>query len=147
MILTKNHGFFRILFDLNCVHWCSLIQTVIETLKLNSIISNAVLRWGGLFDWIGTSLKKVAAFVLCLNTVSMVFNKPAWMVSSSNTWCKKITDDFLKDMIKLFFFSLTENLHHELPKPFPSAALLQLDFVAVKNVVIKVHVVPGNFVL
>ena len=47
-------------------------------------------------------------------------------------------------MIKLFFFSLTENLHHELPKPFPSAALLQLDLVAVKNVVIKVHVVPGD---
>ena len=37
--------FFRILFDLNSVHWCSLIQTVFETLKLNSIISNAALEW------------------------------------------------------------------------------------------------------
>ena len=51
-------------------------------------------------------------------------------------------DNYFRKMIKLFFF--TENLHHELPKPFPSAALLQLDLVAVKNVVIKVHIVPGD---
>ena len=45
--------FFRILFDLNSVHWCSLIQTVFETLKLNSIISNAALGWFILLNWIG----------------------------------------------------------------------------------------------
>ena len=43
--------FFRILFDLNSVHWCSLIQTVFETLKLNSIISNAALEWFIWLDW------------------------------------------------------------------------------------------------
>ena len=34
------------------------------------------------------------------------------------------------------------DLHHELAKPFPSTTFLQLDLVAVEDIVIKVHVIP-----
>ena len=35
-----------------------------------------------------------------------------------------------------------KNLHHELAQPFPSTTFLQLDLVAVEDVIVKVHVIP-----
>ena len=34
------------------------------------------------------------------------------------------------------------DLHHELAKPFPSTTFLQLNLVAIEDIVIKVHVIP-----
>ena len=79
-----------ILYDLNCVHRWSLIQTIFETLKMTFFISDGILA--------KTSLKKVTALVLCLNTVSMVFNRPALIVSNSSTWRKNIRISFVQSL-------------------------------------------------
>ena len=40
-------------------------------------------------------------------------------------------------------FDIVVYLHHKLAQSFPTATFLQLDFIAVEDIVVKVHVIPG----
>ena len=71
--------------NLDRVQRGSFVHTVFEALHLLFVYFYLGQLVFASAAYCFTSLKKVEAFVLCLNTVSIVFNKPALMVSSSST--------------------------------------------------------------